>query len=677
MRLALKVYALFLHLLPRDLRGRFGSEMLALIEQRLRQARPAPERLLVLVRGVVDVMAQAVVSRARREKVSSGARGPQWLDDFGRDLKIGARGLAKRPGFTIVAVLTLALGIGATTTIFSVVDGVLLRPLAYDEPDRLMMIWETSASGTQGRPSLPNFADWNSGNRVFESMAAYVMGSANLTGGDSAERVDQARVTEDLFTVLRARPALGRLFAPDEQREGRHLVALLHHDLWQRRYGGDPAILGRDIELHGDLFTIVGVMPPEFRFPTGADVWTPLALDPAQADRQQHYLLAVGRLMPAVTLAQAQDDMTNVSARMARSHAELSGRGSRVVPLQEQIVQNARPTLVLLMGSVGLVLLIVCANVASLLFVRSASRGREMAIRTAVGAGRGRLIRQFLTESALLALLGGTLGVAASYWGVDALRGLAASSVPLLYQVDLDLRVLGFALFLTIATGVLAGLVPALAASGRGAGPAVPTSDRTPGLSRTRQRGSLIAGEVALALMLLVGAGLLIESFVRLSRVDSGFNTEELLTMRIGLSAAEYPEGRQASDFYGRLVGELRTLPGVDGVAAVSDLPIGVGFAGLYIAKLGEPITRPEGQSSALYHVVTPGYHEVMGIPLIQGLISVRKTPQRRPSPCSSPNRWPAGTGRTTIRSANNCRSSFRMSTARSSASSATSGKVG
>jgi putative ABC transport system permease protein len=580
-------------------------------------------------------MSPAAASRAARRSFGGvdkmkehhrDIRGFRWLDDLVRDLRIGGRGLAKRPGFTTVAVLTLALGIGATTTIFSVVDGVLLRPLDYDEPDRLVMIWETNTSTAEGSASVLNFVDWRAQNRVFESMAAWLMRGTTLSGGDMAERINVARVTEDFFAVMRARPHLGRVFRPDEQYEGSHRVALLHHDLWQRRYGGDPAVIGEGIRLNGDRFTIVGVMASEFRFPTTADVWTPLVLDPS-GGRHDHQLQVVARRMPAVTLVQSQADMTHVSEQIALAHTGMRDWSSRVVPLKDQMVRNARSRLVVLMTAVGLVLLIACANVANLLFVRASARRREVTIRAAVGAGRGRLIRQFLAESALLAMLGGGLGVTASRWGVDALKGVAASSFPLLDRVHLDLRVVGFTLALTVAASLLAGLAPALHGSRTGAGPAQQGCGRR-GVTRQHQGGGLIAAEVALSLTLLVGAGLLIESFVRLARVDVGFNSDRLVTMRVGLSAANYPGGRQVSNFYAGLLDELRSLPGVAAVAAVSDLPIGGAFGGFFIAKPGGAFFPSDGPAlSAAYHVVSEGYHEAMGIPLVRGrYLSARDT---------------------------------------------------
>lgn len=588
------------------------------------------------IRGHLDMAAEAherqglspaaARSAARREfggidqmkERHRDVRGFRWLDDLARDLKVGGRGLTRRPGFTAVTVLTLAIGVGATTTIFSVVDGVLLRPLAYEEPDRLVMVWGTSDDTAEGRTSPQNFVDWRTQTRVFESIAAWFTQGMTLTDGGPAERIEAARVTEEFFSVMRVAPDRGRVFGADEQRLGAERVALLHDGLWRRRYGADPDVIGTSVELDGDRFTIVGVMPPGFEFPTAADVWTPLVLD-TTGGRHDHALQVVARLVPGATLASAQADMARVSAAISETHQSMLGWGSRVVPLQTQLVQNARPTLALLMTAVALVFLIACGNVANLLLVRASARRHEMAIRRAVGASRGRLIRQSLTESTLLAMLGGCVGLTATYWALDAIKVIAGPAVPLLDRVAIDVRVLGFTAGLTLLTSLLSGLAPALRLPQSGVGPAARSTGDASRFQR-RRLPPLVTAEVALALTLLVAAGLLLESLARLGQVDPGFEAENLVTMRVGLDAAGYPEGRHATAFYSRLLEDLRSLPGVETAAIVSDLPIGGAFAGFFVARPGQAFFPSDGPPlSAAYHVVSPGYHEAMGIPLVEG----------------------------------------------------------
>ncbi|HEX8161822.1 MAG TPA: ABC transporter permease [Pyrinomonadaceae bacterium] len=560
-----------------------------------------------------------------------------------QDLRYGLRAMRKSPGFTAVAVVALALGIGANTAIFSVVDAVLLRPLPFAEPGRLAAIWQTHPFGKKlGYEHLPaapaDFYAWRQSADAFEGLTALAGGNWNVTGGQEPERISGARVSTNMLALLRARPALGRDFAPDEETFGKNRVVILSHGFWQRRFGGDPAVVGRQIALDGNSFQIVGVMPQGFSFPRGMGIdpalgldedpalWTPLALPPGEAiSRGNHFLAAVGRLKPGATFAQGLAQLAAVEQRLAEKTSSIEGKDWNVTvgPLHEQVVGKSRRAILLLLGAVAFVLLIACANVANLLLARANARTKEIAIRTALGANRRRIVRQLLTESVLLALVGGTLGALLTTWGVDALVAMGAGNIPRASEVGVDARVLGFTLFVSLATGVVFGLAPALTASRPDLNESLKEGSRAAGASgprRQRVRSALVVSEVALALVLLVGAGLLLKSFARLQNVRPGFDYKNVLTMKMFLPDARYREEGKRARFYEEVLERVKNLPGVESVGGVSQLPLGGSeeIDGLTIEG------RPRAESAdaimtAALRVVSPDYFKTLRIPLLAG----------------------------------------------------------
>jgi predicted permease len=539
-----------------------------------------------------------------------------------QDLRYGVHMLIQKPGFTLIAVLALALGIGANTAIFSVVNAVLLRPLPYDEPERLVMVWGTTPNIPKETVSLPDFADWRDQNGVFEGMTAMQFTSFNLTGGDDPERLIGARVTGEFLPVLRATPALGRGFLPEEDRPGAERVALLSHSLWQRRFAGDAGIVGRTIELNNQGHTIVGVLRENFRLPSlNAQVFTPLAMNPADAGRRMDFLAALARLKPGVSPEAAEAELKTIASRLEQQYPETNaGWTVFVIPLHEEVVGTARPALLALLGAVACVLLIACANVANLLLARAATRQKEIAIRAALGAGRRRLFRQMLLESVPLSMLGGALGFLLAVWGTDALLALAPSGLPRLGEVSVDAGVLGFTVALSLVTGSLFGLAPGLLISKTNPNEALKEGGReSAGGGRHRVRGALVAAQLGLALVLLVGMGLMLRSFQRLQQVDPGFNPEGLLTARVTLPPARYGEPSQVAAFFAQLVARAGSLPGVQSASAVNALPVDGGGPFLSFAEEGAPEPLPGQTPDANIRVVGAEYFRTMGIPLLRG----------------------------------------------------------
>jgi putative ABC transport system permease protein len=543
------------------------------------------------------------------------------MENLLQDLRYALRTLRRSPGFAIVAVLTLALGIGANTAIFSVVNAVLLRSLPHPAADRLMMVFSQYPEGELFPASRADFLDWREQGTSFEQMAALNIFSSNLTGAGEPERVERAEVTANFLPMLATGPRFGRFFVEGEDREGGANLAVLSEAFWQRRYGGDPRVIGGTVTLHGTPYEIIGVGPPDFQFLQNVDVWTPVDLD-GPPDRRGEFLTVVGRIRPDVTREQARAEMQAIGRRLAAEYPTTNSMiRVHAVGVQEHLVGSVRPALLALLGAVGLVLLIACANVANLMLTRAAAREREMAVRAALGAGRGRLARQLVTESIVLALLGGALGLGLALTGIRALRHARAELIPRFAEVGLDPVVLGFTAALAVLTGVLFGLAPmaqlgrdALTGSLRSGGRGVAGAGAT-----HRLRSGLVLGEVALALVLLIGAGLLIRSFDRLQRVEAGFNPGGLLTAQLTLPAAQYetPEGRVA--FFEELLGRVRATPGVQGVGSISTAPLSGGASYWSFSIEGHPEPEPGVVVDAQVFIATPEYFRTLGIALQEG----------------------------------------------------------
>ncbi|HEX7175766.1 MAG TPA: ABC transporter permease [Pyrinomonadaceae bacterium] len=564
---------------------------------------------------------------APQEPVAPGARRrTNLLGEFWQDLRYGLRMLLKNPGFTIVAVIALALGIGANSAIFSVVNTVLLRPLPYKDPERLVMVWEdrTKRGYPRDTPAAGNYTDWRDQNQVFEGMAAIADLSFNLTGVGEPERLDGRRVSASLFPLLGVEPQLGRAFLPEEDQPGGNRVVIMSHGLWQRRFGSDMSIIGKPLNLNGESHTVVGVMPPDFQFPSRDDeLWAPIAFDPQEAtNRRRHYLQIVARTKPGVTPQQAQVELSAIAERLQQQYPETNTDvGAAVVPLHEQLVGDIKPALLVLLGAVGFVLLVACANVANLLLARASVRQKETSIRVALGASRSRLIRQFLTESVLLAALGGVAGLLLSLWGVNLLKAFIPENISQAQSVTIDGSVLAFTLLVSLLTGLVFGLAPAMQTSSFNLNEALKEGgrDSVAGSRGNRLRGLLVITEVALALILLIGAGLLINSFLRLRNVDPGFRADNLLTMSIVLPQLKYPDQTRRSAFYNELVSRVESLPGVKSAAVTNWIPLVLQGDSIGISVEGRPDPGPGQRPSAVTRVVSPDYFRTMNIQLLQG----------------------------------------------------------
>ena len=547
-----------------------------------------------------------------------------------QDLRYAVRMLYANRGFTAVALLALALGIGANTAIFSVVNSVLLRPLPYRDPQRLVMIWENyqQRGGPEREWASPaDFRDFRDQAHSFEHVGALLGWQPTLTGQDEPEDLQGGAVSHDTFAMLGVEPALGRSFSADEDRAGAERVVVVSHKLWQRRFAADPAVVGRTLLLSGESYTVIGVMPRAFRFPILPDteIWRtagPLLAANPNCDRGCVILRMIARLRTDVTIDSARAEMAGLAQQIAERFPESNkGVGVTLVTLHEQIVGDVRPAMLVLLGAVGLVLLIACANVANLLLARAAAREKEVAIRAALGATRVRLIRQHLTESLVLAVAGGALGLTLAFWLVDLLVSFAPKGTPRVDQIAIDGGVLAFTFSIAVLTGVVFGLAPAVLSSRTDFNSSLKEGGRdTSSTSRgARVRSLLVVSEVALALMLLVGAGLLIRSFVNLQRVDPGFDAKSVLRVDVTLPRTRYPERTQAAVFYKQLLDKVAELPGVQSAGAVSSLPLGGGGTDSNFAIEGRPPVEAGRPQVAWYSSVTPGYFRAMGIRLLGG----------------------------------------------------------
>jgi putative ABC transport system permease protein len=544
--------------------------------------------------------------------------------------------LLKKPGFTLIAILALALGIGANTAIFSVVNGVLLRPLPYEDPDRLVRLGEWSQQVPGMSIAYPNLLDWREQNHVFTAIAATRFNSYNLTGVDEPERLLGREVSANFFEVLGVKPALGRTFLPEEDHANSNRVCVLSHGLWQRRFGADPQILGKSLTLNNESYTVVGVMAQGYRFGTQTDVFVPIGLKEATemiSSRDNHPgIYAYARLKPGVTFTQAETEMKEIASRLAAAYPKTNaGNSITMIPLREYFVGDIRPALLVLLGAVGFVLLIACANVANLLLARATSRMREIAIRTALGARRMRIIRQLLTESVLLSILGGTAGVLLALWGIDVLRTASIDAIPTTAEIKLDTNVLFFTLGVSVLTGLICGLAPALQTSKPDLNESLKEGGRTgtAGAARHRIRNLLVISEVALSLVLLIGSGLLIKSFLRLRQTETGFTTENLLTMQLSYTAGQ-DEGRRIANFLNQVEQRIKSLPGVESVAISDGVPF-LGASETGFAIEGRPPAEPGKRPMTVVYFTTPDYLQAMGIRLVRGRFFTQQDTQNSP----------------------------------------------
>ncbi len=565
---------------------------------------------------------------------SRDARGVRWLEEFWQDLRFGARMLLKNPGFTLIAIITLALGIGATTAIFSVVNAVWLRPLPYPEAEQLTLVAHRNTKREGNFELTPaSYLHLRQQSKTVEQIAAYVSHDFNLTRMGEPERLQGQVVSAVLFSILKVSPIAGRVFTEAEDRDGAQRVVLLSHELWQRRFGAEANIIGNTLTLDNQSYTVVGVMPPGFDFPSKeTELWAPIAFSANAAnDRGSFYLSGIARLNPGVTLEQAQSELDVIGRNLAQAYPQSNtDLGFSVVSLHESLVGGFKQALFVLLGAVGFVLLIACVNVANLLLARAAVREKELAVRAALGAGRRRLLRQLLTESTLLALAGGALGLPLAMWGVEALKLINPGTIARLEEVSLDWRVLGFTLGVSCLTGVLFGLAPALQISKPDLHHTLKEGGRGfTGTRGQRLRRLLVITEIALSLVLLIGAGLLIRSFIRLQQVDVGFNPERLLTMRVEMSESKAQDLTRISNFYQQVLERVQALPGVEAVGVANAAPIvtpGVRRA-IVIEDKPDP---PPGQSQLVnYRVISHDYFRTLSVPLLNGrLLSAKENTQ-------------------------------------------------
>ena len=543
-----------------------------------------------------------------------------------QDLRYALRMLLKHKGFTAVAIIALGLGIGANTAIFSLVNGVLLRPLPYPNADQIVYFEGRNPTKgiTDSNISVPDFHAWAEQEQLFASIALFSAGNGTLSGsGDEPERVPRAGVSSSFFAVLGVQPMLGRSFIADDDQPNSQLAAVLSHALWKRRFGGDQSIIGRQITVNAKPMTVVGVMPAHFAFPDETQLWTTQRIEGEQPRDNRAYS-AIARLKPGVELQQAQSQINGINAQLAQAYPDTNaGWEANVALLQERLVRAVRPSLLALLGAVAFVLLIACANVANLLLARSAARQKEVAIRSALGASRARVIRQMLTESTLLSVLGGIVGLILSVWLTDVLVSITPANSMHLSDVHVDLRVLAFTLGISALTGLLFGLAPALQASKLDVSSSLKVGGRSgESYHRASARNLLLIGEVALSLVLLVGAALLMKSFMRLREVQPGFNPERVLIASISLPGAKYKDDHQYIDFHRQLRERLTALPGVQSVGAGVNLPLGASDYGIGRAFVpeGRPLTAEES-INASYSSTTAGYFEALQIPLLAGRV--------------------------------------------------------
>jgi putative ABC transport system permease protein len=562
-----------------------------------------------------------------------------------QDLRYAIRMLARRPGFTVIAVLTFALGIGANAAIFSVVNAVLLRPLPYPQPGRLVTLWETLSAEGRTRVTPANFLDWHERTRAFQDIAAFGSSALNLTGSGEPEQLLGARVSSGYFDVLGVHPILGRSFLPEEYEPGNGRAVILGHEVWVRRFGSDPGIANKPITLDGQIYTVIGVMPAEIypMWPTAsgemtfdpknAQFWTPMSFDAGwAANRRSHVLGVVGRLKPSVTIEQARSELGAIAGQLEGEHAEDKGASVAITLLMDEVVGPVRPALLILLGAVAVVLLMACANIASLLLARLAGRQREIAVRAALGATRARLIRQFLVECCLLQTLGAGVGILMAIAGVAAIPRFVPLHIPRLDAVRVDSVVLGSALLVSLVSSVAFSLIMAWQSSVRNPRATLVEGTRSSGAWAGRQnlRRVLVMGQVSLAVTLMAGAGLMIKSFWLLRQVDPGFNPNRVLTLNLSLPASQYRDWRQITGFYNRLLDRIRELPGVQSAAVAYDHPLQSSWIDSFTIE-GRPEPLPGEVPSADFHPVSPEYFSTVGVELTRGRAFSNQDDARHP----------------------------------------------
>jgi predicted permease len=615
----MRFYNLLLHCYPSSFRHEYGGEMRALFLRRHRDAAGTPAVVLLWLQTIGEVIANAALVH--------------W-DLTRQDLGYTLRMLRRAPGFAITAVLIVALGIGATTAAFSVTDFVLLRPLPFSEPDRLVKLYERTPGYSRLELSAANYRDWKQGSTVFERLGLYHGAAGNLIGAGEPLRVEGASVSADLFPTLRVQPLLGRLFADADDRAGAPGTILLSYRLWQTQFGGDPGVVGLQVLLDAESYTVLGVMPREFRFPSSdALFWTPLRFDEQMyVDRNDNWHYGVGRLRAGVSFEQAQAEMDVLAARSRQQFpAENKDVGAILYRLSDGVSQQAKLLLYALCGAAGCVLLIACANLANLLLARALERRRELAVRTAMGAGRERMIRQLMTESLLLAVFGGAIGVMIAYAAVPLLNRLVPTTLPLASAPSVDLRVLLFAIGLTAVTGVAFGLAPLLRIGGEADLGGLREGMRSGGGRREGVRSTLVVVEIAASVVLLVSAGLLMRALWNIQNTSPGFRSEGVLTMQTPLPIPQFNKVVTREAFYARVISNVRALPGVTNAAFVSYLPMGRMKGGIWPVSLdGRPVNRSENKNAFLRYV-TPGYFATLGIPIRSGRDTTDADAQDRP----------------------------------------------
>jgi putative ABC transport system permease protein len=545
-----------------------------------------------------------------------------------QDLRYALRQLRKSPGFAAVAVTTLALGIGANTAIFSVVNGVLLRPLQFHDPEKLVRVWHVPPAKsfpgmTRFTVSPANYIDWEKQNHVFEQMAIYTYRGFTLSGGEKPERVDACAVSPGFFSTLAVQPLLGRALLPEEDQPGRSNVVVLSYRFWQEYFGSNRDVVNHDVAIDGQNFRVAGVMPPTFRFPDYAQMWTPMAWsDQDRAVRGEHHYVVVARLKPNVGLTQAQAEMNTISSRLEQLYpADDKGWGAVVVPLHDDLVSDVRPAMLVLLGAVACVLLIACVNVANLILAKAFSRQKEIAIRTALGASSARILRQALTESVLLSLVGGALGLTYAHFGVRLIVAFLADKLPGSVEVGLDANVLVFTAVISLLTGILAGVLPAMRLAAKNV-----SQSLKQGLGRTdtdssghRTRSVLVVAEVALSLVLLIGAGLMIRSFQCLRSVNPGFDPHNVLTANVAISQKKFPSPAQHVRFYEQVMQRVRALPGVEAAGVIDDLPLNMDGSNQPIAIDGRPVVAMSEQPEVDVRLISTGYLNALRIPVLRG----------------------------------------------------------